>query len=285
MPPTLTRSTILKWALTSRILTAAWCVLSDALLPDHAATDVRTWQADQEPRAAGVAHARRSRRWDAAHLLRVARFGYVTDRRGVLSVVSLCSALRYQTAPVPGRGRGCVVAGTLLSNACFVGAVILAYDATLHFRPALADRTALALCATPASVFCSVPYSSPGRVPGLWRRRLIRTEPAVARFCTIRGGRFHPFQRVPPRACGSRGRAFEISAEARPVLQLLGTSMRSALVLLPPVAKDLWHFHETGEARSFRARAIFGWGVGLFSYWRFKQSPNFMLAAPALASP
>ena len=50
MPPAagLTRSTILKWALTSRILTVAWCVVTDLLLPDHAATDVERWQADQD---------------------------------------------------------------------------------------------------------------------------------------------------------------------------------------------------------------------------------------------
>ena len=42
MPPAaaLSRSTIIKWALTSRILTVAWCVVSDLVLPDHAATDV-----------------------------------------------------------------------------------------------------------------------------------------------------------------------------------------------------------------------------------------------------
>ena len=50
MPPAaaLTRSTLLAWALTSRILTVAWCVVSDLVLPDHAATDVERWQADQD---------------------------------------------------------------------------------------------------------------------------------------------------------------------------------------------------------------------------------------------
>ena len=94
MPPSaaLSRSTILKWALTSRILTVAWCVVSDLVLPDHAATDVERWQADQD----AVLPAWLTRpftRWDAAHLLRVARVGYVTDTVSYthLTLPTICS--------------------------------------------------------------------------------------------------------------------------------------------------------------------------------------------------
>jgi len=286
MPPaaTLTRSTILKWALTSRILTVAWCVVSDLVLPDHAATDVERWQADQE----AVLPAWLTRpftRWDAAHLLRVARVGYVTDRDAAFFPLYPC-LVHYVTKLLPflAEAERYVVAGTFVSNACFVFAVVLAYYASLKFRPALADRTALALCATPASVFCSVPYSeSLAALLGFGGVALLgRNRPWLAAFA------FGLVASTRSNGCllavvvVADGLARSIPKRGRS-LQLLGTSMRSALVILPPIAKDLWHFHKTGEARSAFAHAqSSGWGVGLFAYWQFKQIPNFILAAPSL---
>ena len=123
MPPTLTRSTILKWALTSRILTVAWCVVSDLVLPDHAATDVERWQADQDA-VLPAWLTRPFREWDAAHLLRVARVGYVTDRDAAFFPLYPC-LVHYVTKLLPflAEAERYVVAGTLLSNMFFVGAV------------------------------------------------------------------------------------------------------------------------------------------------------------------
>ena len=284
MPPTLSRSTILTWALTSRILTAAWCILSDALFPDHAATDVERWHADQDA-ALPAWLTRPFTRWDAAHLLRVARFGYVTDRDAAFFPLYPCVVhCVTKLLPFLAEAERYVVAGTFVSNACFVFAVLLAYDATLHFRPVLADRTALALCATPASVFCSVPYSESlaaflgfGGVALLGRNRPWLASALFAAVASTRSNGCLLAVVVLAdglsRSVPKRGRS----------LQLLFCSMRSALVVLPPVAKDLWHFHKTGEARSAFAHAqSSGWGVGLLSYWQFKQIPNFILAAPAL---
>ena len=286
MPPSaaLSRSTILKWALTSRALTVAWCVVSDLVLPDHAATDVERWQADQD----AVLPAWLTRpfsRWDAAHLLRVARVGYVTDRDAAFFPLYPCLVhCVTKLLPFLAEAERYVVAGTLLSNMFFVGAVLLAYDASLKFRPALADRTALALCVTPASVFCSVPYSESlaaflgfGGVALLGRNRPWLASVLFASVASTRSnGCLLALVVVADglsRSVPKRGRS----------LQLLGTSMRSALIILPPVAKDLWHFHKSGVARSAFAHAqSSGWGVGLFAYWQFKQIPNFVLAAPSL---
>jgi phosphatidylinositol glycan class V len=284
MPPTLTRSTILKWALTSRILTVAWCVVSDLVLPDHAATDVERWQADQD----AVLPAWLTRpfsRWDAAHLLRVARFGYVTDRDAAFFPLYPCFVhCVTKLLPFLAEAERYVVAGTFVSNACFVLAVLFAYDASLRFRPALADKTALALCATPASVFCSVPYSESlaaflgfGGVALLGRNRPWLASVLFAAVASTRSNGC-----LLALVVLADGLSRSIPKRGRP-LQLLGTSMRSALIILPPVAKDLWHFHKTGEARSAFAHAqSSGWGVGLLSYWRREQVPNFILAAPAL---
>ena len=122
MPPAvaLTRSTILKWALIGRALTVAWCILSDALFPDHAATDVERWQADQD----AVLPAWLTRpftRWDAAHLLRVARVGYVTDRDAAFFPLYPC-LVHYVTKLLPflAAAERYVVAGTLLRTSSLV---------------------------------------------------------------------------------------------------------------------------------------------------------------------
>ena len=158
-------------------------------------------------------------RWDAAHLLRVARVGYVTDRDAAFFPLYPCLVhCVTKLLPFLAEAERYVVAGTLLSNACFVCAVVLAYDASLKVPPGPRgqDRPGAVRDAGERVLLGSV-LRVAGRVPGLWWRRLIRKEPAVARFRTIRVGRCHSVQRVPPRGSGSRGRAFEIGAEARPV--------------------------------------------------------------------
>ena len=49
MAPVPRFATVVRYALASRLLCVAWCVVADALLPDHDATGVRRWRRDAAP--------------------------------------------------------------------------------------------------------------------------------------------------------------------------------------------------------------------------------------------
>lgn len=289
-PPATPTRVIITWALAGRFATVAWCILSDLVFPDHAATDVERWTTDDHA-VLPLWLTRPFTRWDAAHLLRVARFGYVDERDAAFfPLFPFLVRAATKLLPFLAEAERYVVAGTLLSNACFVGAVLLACDATRHFRPDLARKAAWAFCATPASVFCTVPYTEAlAALLGFGGCALLgRNRPwlaAVALSCvagTRSNGCLLALVIVADglaRAAPKRGR----------YAQLLATSLRSAAVLLPPVAKDLWHYHQQCPSAAwcscgsaFAHAQASGWGVGLLSYWRLTQIPNFLLAAPAL---
>ena len=166
MPAAYPRLRSVAWyALLSRVVCVAWCIVADAALPDHAATGVRLFEVDESPRLP-LWLTRPFTRWDAAHLLGVARYGYVSDHDaaffpGYPVACRFSAAALGAAAPALGAAERLVVAGVVVSNACFVVAAMAAYAAScaLLGDEAAAFRAAAAFAATPASVFFSTAYS------------------------------------------------------------------------------------------------------------------------------
>ncbi|KAJ8598204.1 hypothetical protein CTAYLR_005534 [Chrysophaeum taylorii] len=168
-----------------------------------------------------------------------------------------------------------VVAGVLVSNAAFVGAVA-------QLGACGGRAAAVALCISPASVFFSTCYAESlfalFAFAGLncrHRREQWKAAIAFAAAATVRSN-------------GCLLAAFVVT------LDLPASLVRVGIVALPGLVHDALNrarfcavaprFCAKWPPRSFYRRAQRRyWNVGLLRYWRLRQLPNFCLGAPAIA--
>jgi len=294
MAPAPRFATVVRYALASRLLCVAWCVVADALLPDHDATGVRRWRRDAAP-LLPVWLTRPFTRWDAAHLLGVARFGYASDLDAAFfpAYPALCAAVGRCLAAVGlGAAEALVVAGVLVSNACFVAAAGGAYaaSAALLGDEAAAFRAALAFCGTPASVFMSSCYSeSLAAACSFWGLAWLvddRLVPATAALALGAATRSNGALYALVVAARGAARAAARQPAPRRAARLAAAAVAAACVAAPPLVKDVLHHRARGGGAPFSSAyadaQAEGWNVGFLRYWRLRQLPNFALAAPAV---
>lgn len=253
----------LRRALASRLAILAWCVLADVVFPDHAATGVR--RHDEDP---GLI-LRPFTRWDAAHYLAIARDGYrqLHDVAFFPAFPWLVSMLAALLPLPPAQAR--VVAALATTNFAFA-------LAALGVLAAAGEDVAHAFCYSPAGVFFSVPYAeSLFAACHFWGLALLRRQKKWAATLALTAA-------AACKAHGVFGAIFLLDATPSALA-------RTALVLAPAA------LHEAANRARFRAtistwpppRSLYAlvqgayWDVGLGRYWRLKQIPNFLLAAPA----
>lgn len=262
-------------ALRSRLLVVAWCIAADFLLPDHQPRDVLLYTIDQSPPSLPLCLLKPFTRWDSAHFLTIARDGYRTQRDVAFfpGFPWLVSSLARATTAVSSVSSHVVIIifGVLISNLAFIAAAC-------GVRAAAGTETARAFCLSPAAVFFSTNYAE-----SLF---------AALTFWGIahaRNSRFNTATLLLAMAATVRA-----NGVLGAILLLDGSvlsAVRATFVMLP------FALHEAVSRARFRAAGSSTWppplslyvdvqrdywDVGFCHYWRFKQVPNFMLAAPAL---
>lgn len=312
---------VLHAALLSRVAVVLWAALFAALFAPYDAS-----RALDEPTCAVSGGVDRALRvvleplasWDALHYLRVARVGYAVEKSlaflpglplalvlgdGALSpfmsmVVSLCPRTRM------------LLVGVLLSNACFVGAVLALHALTLRvWRDEERARwAALLLCISPASVFFSslyteslfallsfggLMYLARDQVPTLWLLSLswLTFSPPLEHWRAT-------WVFMAASLVRANGVLLMLPLLAHQVqrYRFLSALIQSLLVTFP-VACYLFVAHVKFCLASHDARSTWCldalpnayayvqahyWHNGLFAYWELRNVPHFLLAAPAL---
>lgn len=290
-------------ALASRALCVAWIILADALLPDHDASGVRRFAFDEAP-ALPVWLIRPFTRWDAAHLLGVARAGYAAERDAAFfpaypAACAVGGAAVGRVFPSLGAGERLIVAGVVASNFAFVLAAVGAYAASgaLLRDEAAGYRAAAAFCATPAAVFGSACYGESlfgaCAFGGLALLARGRPNAAAAAWVLAAATRSNGCLYAAVALCA--GLLAAAGADA-PMKAAVAAVARSAPIAAVPLLKDYAHYRRRCPGPGWCAGAAplgfpslyahvqrSEWGVAPFSYWRIEQAPNFALAAPAVA--
>ncbi|CAJ1444693.1 unnamed protein product [Effrenium voratum] len=302
---------VLSWAVLSRLAVLAACVVSDVVLPDH----------QPDPSVARPTNPpwllRAFTRWDASHFLNLATYGYRQEKDlaffPLLPLVMHCLARLLQgifTWDV-----SVVVAGLLITNACFVLSAWLLFRLSLLVlkEHALALNAVWIFCITPANVFFSSVYTeSPFAactLGGLLLLQLDRFYASAVIFGLgaslrsngiLNAGFLAHYVLL---ACLKQPKAELVRTCFHGILRL---SVGLALALTPFVtfqAYTVWRvcFDQSEECDASDGAAAVApeicqqvipnaysyiqakyWQVGLFRYWQIKQIPNFLLALPAL---
>jgi len=151
-------------ALLSRALAVNLAIMSDVLLPDHAAEGALLYRLPST-----CVHASRLAsftRWDSAHFLTVAQHGWETEYSHAFFplypwLVRGASWLLGPLSHLLCEGEVRIVAAVLVSNSAFVAAACCLHalgDRVLR-DPPLARAAAWLFCVAPSSVFFSSAYS------------------------------------------------------------------------------------------------------------------------------
>ena len=151
------RRTIATIACAARLATIALCVVADLALPDHHAQGVTLFHGDGDSSWVPYWLKQPFTRWDAAHLLGIARDGYSGEMSHAffplypLVVASTAAVLRADL----------VLVAVVLSNVSFVAAavILLELGQSLLADRHLAFQAATIFCVSPASVFFSSCYT------------------------------------------------------------------------------------------------------------------------------
>ena len=261
-------------AVASRVGMVSWLIVSDLMLPDHCAQGARVFGDHGVLRAFA--------RWDSAHFLAIAKGGYVKEED--VAFYPLYPWLLRLVACFSTNDFFLILAGVLVSNGAFVAAAAAVERASLGLGCSSSKAVALAFVMNPASVFSSTCYSE-----SLFAFFAFNGIAALAKHEKKVSTLFFLLAAL-TRSNGCLLAIFPLITDlpTHPLRSLLS----AAIVAMPPFLRDF---------QSYRARcpgpawcddlwpSLYAqvqrthWDVGLFRYWRLKQTPNFLLAAPAVA--
>ncbi|KAK9802046.1 hypothetical protein WJX73_005814 [Symbiochloris irregularis] len=203
--------------------------------------------------------------WDTVHFVKVARCGYEVEQSHAF--FPLFPGLLRAFASGQGAEADSVAAGILLSNISFVVSIGLLHRLSQQLLrdDQLAATAAILLCWNPASLrsngASNAAFLAWWRLTALWSQRWSITQGKAARSC-------------------------------------LTLAAQGMIVILPTLSFQLWGWHSLCIARAPDDRPEwcrsswlplpYGhvqrkfWDVGFLRFYRWKQAPNFLLAAPML---
>lgn len=274
----ITTTTVVNWAIISRIVVCILLALGDAVIPD--------WEPDD-----GVVRfqgfPKWATRWDSAQFLNLSKFDYRIPNDTAFFplwpfLLRLCGSSPFL--------------GSLISNACFILAArsMFLLSQTVLKNEELAAKSALIFCFNPASVFFSVPYTESLFAmllfTGLVELERGRHAFAMVLFtlttCVRSNGIVNAFY-MPAIVIRE---AIGVEERVPPLFTLLRTVGYMICVISPFILFQVYVYYRFCPGEPWCSDDIpipyayvqKQWNNGLFRYWELKQIPNFLLAGPTL---